>query len=329
MKRTALLLTLLLSAADWARAEIPHLQEGQESAMPGRILTLDSISTLPKPIWPRPWKVYAAPGVYFDQNINHLLINSTINSNIRVPDTIIHTEAGVTYRPEYWKKFKPQASYTFERHDYQDHEGFSYYTHQIYGAFDYWFTRRWALDTGIESIWYADEDGLVTQSQTPHLGGRWRYKRYRARAGYALRRSTFRYSPGKDAYANTGYFEISRSFFKRQLLYTYYDYRRSRADDAIYSFQSHYSELGWVNPWFKRFRVTWIASMLNKPYANFDRRFQAKRYEKTYSLTARPAFSIYPNLRLIGGYTYSENHSNVETKRYVDQIYRATLEARF
>jgi hypothetical protein len=307
---------------------------GRQETSPHRALTLDSLAEELKPVGPRIWEVYASPGVIFDNNINRLLINSTVNSNTRRPDTILHTQAGFYVRPRFGDKkmrsrFKPNFSYHFDRYDYQDNSNFSYYNNELDADIEYWVWRRFAFDTGVDANWYADERGLVTNSQQPRLGIKSKWRRWRARAGYAWRRDSYNYSPSKDANSTIFYGELKRFFLDRQSLTGYYRYRANRAESDIYSYDAHYQELRWFNPWTKRFNIAWSASWQRKDYAIRDVRFGLQRRENTYDLQIEPGYTFLSFLRLAGGWTYSFNNSNAETKDFIAQIYSARLEIRF
>ncbi len=325
MQKILAFLIVALSAG-LAHADLP---DPEVDSSPNRVLTLNSVASLPGPLFPKHWEVYAAPGVIFDRNINHLLINSTINSNKKIADTALHTEAGASYAPDWSRRFKPFFEYSYERFDYQNNPGFSFYDHQLYGAFDYWMTRRWALDLGTEANWYADETGLVTDDQSYHSGLRWRHRRSRMRFGYVFRKDNYIFTLGKNSHANSGYLELSHTFRHRQTIFASYYYRKNSAEEPIYSYQSHSTEVGWTQYWTNKIRTVCLGSYTDKPYDHYDDRFGAKRHEKTFGVTLKPSYAFYPTVRLIGIYSYLVNRSNVDTKSYIDQIYTLKLEARF
>ena len=321
-------LTALLAAAVGAQSLLMAEEQAEsQSELPDRVVTLDSLSNL-KNDEPQLWHVYAAPGVIYDDNINHLLINSVANSNTRLSDTEIYTSAGATLKPSITPWLLPTIVYNFERFDFTQHSDFSFYDHQLFASLHERLSQSWSLEEGVDALWYGDDSGLVTDDYTVYGGLRWKHWGFHGRFGYGYRRDGYVFIQDKDAHSNMAYSEISR-YMGWNFLFLGYYYWRYHANADVFSFHSHFVQGGWTANWTPRFRTSLLLSSASKPYDGFDLRFNQTRYDQTYSASIKPSFALFPQLRLAGVYTYSANYSSAEVKRYYDHTYELLLEARF
>src|SRR5256885_7385098 len=107
-------------------ASVPRAEKYQYSS------SARAVQPAPEQPEPKIWELSGSFGVEHDNNINHLLTNLDINSNRRLPDTVLLTEAGVAAFPMLLDgALDTEFSYTYNRYDYQTNTSFSYYDHEL------------------------------------------------------------------------------------------------------------------------------------------------------------------------------------------------------
>ncbi|SRR5258708_4717277 len=276
------------------------------------------------------WTVNVLLGVVTDNNITHLLVNSPVDSNLRISDTILRSGAGLTVTPRLSKNVPTEFSYSFDRFDYQQNTLFSYYTHSLSGEVLPKIYSHWRLVTGGDADWAADQNGSLANSQAGHAGLQWSGPHHlRLRTGYEYRHDNVILNSLKNANSNIGFLTAHRRFFEIHNVFGHYRYVAHATTGSDFAFHAHEVRFGAINHWTPIFKTNWIASYTNKTYDNLDSRFLQRRHDITYSGTFKPGVSLLPWLDASVSLTYLENHSNVSIKSYSDQIYSFILEGRF
>jgi hypothetical protein len=133
----------------------------------------------------------------------------------------------------------------------------------------------------------------------------------------------------KNAHSNMAYLTVSQVFSRRHSGYISYRFNDHDAEGPDYSYRSSSFRLGWIARWWKPFKTTGTLGCLDRSYNNVDDRFLVQRHDTTYSFSFKPSYTIVPGLDAVASWNYQYNHSNVDIKRYYDQIYRIGLEGHF
>jgi Surface lipoprotein assembly modifier len=278
------------------------------------------------------WEVSGLVGVQVDNNINHLLTNLNVDSNSRLRDTILLTEAMVEAYPTFslGRRVETDFSYTYDRYDFQSNQSFSYFNHSFSGDLYPALTKTLSLDLGGYADWSGDSTSIFSDDQGGIAGIIWRGPGHlRLRSGYEYRRDSVKIDETKSGHSNSYYASVSRPIVKGHTAYLNYRYRAVSTQGADFSYKMHSVRLGWLAHWWPRFKTNCVLSFQDKPYDNLDGRFLAVRHDKTYSALVKPTVMIFKWLDATASYNYIENHSNVAIKIYSDQIYSFALEGRF
>lgn len=282
---------------------------------------------------PRPnkwWELNARLGVASDSNINHLLVNSALESNLNRPDTIVRSGAGFSLNPAPSKSVKAELSYAFDRYDYSQNTIFSYYSHEISGDLYPRISRRWSLDLGGDLDWVADKNGAIANDRTGRTGVVWYGPaRLKVKAGFEYRRDSVTINPQKNGDTRAVYVSMSRRVFADHLAFGGYRYQAHSTAGADFSYRAHAVRLGFVGRLTPAFKLTGFASYADKAYDNVDSRFHVRRRDKAFSATLRPSLTLVEGLSAVASLTYARNFSNVGIKEYSDRQIFIGLEGRF
>jgi hypothetical protein len=319
----------LVSAARARSEPIPRAEKSQFPSQTPTAPPLPAVDESPAP--ERIWGVEGSFGVERDNNINHLLTNLDIDSNRRLGDTALLSHAMLEAFPDLFEEsVATDLSYSYDRFDYQKNPSFSFYTHELAGDLYPRITPTLELDAGASLNWSGDSSGIFSDEQSGSLGVIWKApQRFKIKAGYEYEHDNVRLNAAKDSQSNGLYLSVARPVARRQRIYFTYRLRDNRARGADFSYRSNSLRLGWVSRMCRWFKVNTVLSYLDTPYTNVDSRFGVQRHDHTYGLLIKPTVRIVDGLDLVPYYNYLENHSNVGTKRYYDQIYGVSLEGRF
>jgi hypothetical protein len=273
---------------------------------------------------------YLSGEVLHDSNVNHLLINSNIDSTIRIPDEAFHSAAGVTANPLRGEGLRTSLSYSYDRYDYRRHDVLSYQDHGASAVLQPRLFDRTRLELGADVDWIGDASGPIATTQSGRAGLLWvEPGLLRLRAGLSFEKNVVFVNSLKNSRSPMLYATAYWRFAPRQTAVLAYEGRDSRAKGSNFSYRSHWLKLGLVNGWSSIFKVAWSAAYTWKDYASVDDRFLVRRRDGTLSLKAKPTLTLLSGLDLFGAVAYSRNRSNVSFKDYVDVISSAGLEARF
>lgn len=275
------------------------------------------------------WELVAHAGVASDSNINHLLVNSTLESNLNRPDTIVRSGAGFNLDPALGGLAKTEWSYAYDRFDYSRNTVFSYDAHEIAGDVYPRLSRRWSLDLGGDLDWVEDKNGAIANDQTGRGGVVWSgADRRKFKAGLEYRRDRVTINPLKNGDSRIVYASLSQGVLAKGLAFGSYRYADHATAGPDFSYRAHSLRVGLIGHPAASLKLTGFASYVDKSYDNVDSRFLVRRRDRTFSATLKPTLTAAEGLFVVASFTYARNFSNVGVKEYSDRQLYLGLEGR-